>query len=118
MLILAVDDDPHLRKLYEEEFQEEGYDVLVASSGPEALDIFSKESPDIVTLDIIMPGMDGIEVLRKMKEHNPSVPVIMSTGYSCKDDFAVWASDAYIIKNIDLTELKCAIDKLLVTFKR
>jgi len=113
MKVLIVDDDPHLRKLYEEELQEEGYEVLIASSGKEALDIFSKELPDIVTLDILMPGMDGIEVLRKMKEQKPTLPVIMSTAYDYRDDFSVWASEAYVVKSADLTELKNTIKKLL-----
>ncbi len=117
MKVLIVDDDPHLRKLYEEELQEDGYEVLIASSGSEALDIFSKESPDIVTLDILMPGMDGIEVLRKMKEQKPSLPVIMSTAYDYRDDFSVWASEAYVVKSADLTELKSTIKRLLTEKK-
>ncbi len=68
MKILIVDDDPHIRDLYKEELEDEGYEVFLANSGKEALEIFSKESPDLVTLDILMPGMNGIEVLRKMKE--------------------------------------------------
>ncbi len=112
MKILIVDDDPHIRMLYKEELEEEGYEVFIASSGKEALDIFSQESPDVVTLDILMPGMDGIEVLRKMKEQNPSLPVIMSTAYDYRDDFSVWASEAYVVKSADLTELKATIKKV------
>ncbi len=118
MKILVVDDDQHLRELYKEELEEEGYKVLVASSGQEALEIFEKESPDIVTLDILMPGMDGIEVLRKMKEKDPKLPVIMCTAYDYRDDFSVWASEAYIVKSADLTELKNTIKKLLEEKKK
>ncbi len=113
MKLLIVDDDPHIRMLYKEELEEEGYEVFVANSGQEALELFSKESPDIVTLDILMPGMDGIEVLRKMKEKNPSLPVIMSTAYDYRDDFSVWASEAYVVKSADLTELKSTIKRIL-----
>ncbi len=113
MKILIVDDDPHIRMLYKEELEDEGYDVLIASSGKEALEIFSNESPDLVTLDILMPGMDGIEVLRRMKEKNPSLPVIMSTAYDYRDDFSVWASEAYVVKSADLTELKKTIKKII-----
>ncbi|KJR41787.1 response regulator receiver protein [Candidatus Magnetoovum chiemensis] len=113
MKILIVDDDPHLRALYKEEFQDDGYEVFIASSGKEALDMFMEQLPDIVTLDILMPGMDGIEVLRKMKEKKPQLPVIMSTAYDYRDDFAVWASDAYVVKSADLTELKSTVKRLL-----
>ncbi|MBF0457823.1 MAG: response regulator [Nitrospirae bacterium] len=113
MKVLIVDDDPHLRKLYKEELEDEHYDVYIASSGKEALEIFAKELPDIVTLDILMPGMDGIEVLRRMKEQKPNLPVIMSTAYDYRDDFSVWASDAYVVKSADMTELKNTIKNLL-----
>ncbi|MBF0472906.1 MAG: response regulator [Nitrospirae bacterium] len=113
MKILIVDDDPHIRTLYKEELIDEGYEVVLANSGKEALEIFEKENFDLVTLDILMPGMDGIEVLRKMKEKNPALPVIMSTAYDYRDDFSVWASEAYVVKSADLDELKSTIKKLL-----
>jgi DNA-binding response OmpR family regulator len=77
------------------------------------MDMFEKESPDIVTLDILLPDIDGIRLLRQMKEKNPKVPIIMSTAYDYRDDFAVWASEAYIVKSSDLDELKGMIKKLL-----
>ncbi|HHN64671.1 MAG TPA: response regulator [Nitrospirae bacterium] len=113
MKILVVDDDPAIRMLYKEELEDEGYEVVVASSGKEALELFEKESPDLVTLDILMPDMDGIQVLRKMKEMRPRLPIIMSTAYDYRDDFAVWASEAYVVKSSDTTELKETIRRLL-----
>jgi DNA-binding response OmpR family regulator len=113
MKILIVDDDPHIRTLYKEELLDEGYEVVLANSGKEALELFEKEKFDLVTLDILMPGMDGIEVLRKMKEKNPTLPVIMSTAYDYRDDFSVWASEAYVVKSADMAELKSTIKKLL-----
>jgi DNA-binding response OmpR family regulator len=113
MKILVVDDDEHILRLYREELQEEGYDVLTAKTGAEGLRLFETESPDLVTLDILIPDMDGITLLRKMKEMRPRVPIIMSTAYDYRDDFAVWASEAYIVKSSDLTELKGMIKKLL-----
>lgn len=113
MKVLIVDDDPAIRMLYKEELEEEGYDVVTASSGDEALKLFDSEDPDIVTLDILMPGMDGIQVLRHMKEKKPRLPIIMSTAYDYRDDFAIWASEAYIVKSADLTQLKDTIKKLL-----
>jgi DNA-binding response OmpR family regulator len=113
MKILVVDDDPSIRMLYKEELEDEGYEVIAASSGDEALRLFDEENPDLVTLDILMPDMDGIQVLRKMKEKKPRLPIIMSTAYDYRDDFAVWASEAYVVKSSDTRELKDTIKGLL-----
>lgn len=113
MKILIVDDDPHIRRLYREELEDEGYEVLVAETGAQAMEMFERENPALVTLDILMPDVDGIKLLRQMKEKKPQVPVIMSTAYDYRDDFAVWASEAYIVKSAELTDLKEAIKKLL-----
>ncbi len=112
MKILIVDDDVHILRLYKEELEEEGYEVVVANTGKKALELFEKENPNIVTLDILMPDIDGISLLRKMKEQQPKVPIIMSTAYDYRDDFSVWASEAYIVKSADLNELKKTIKKL------
>ncbi|MDH4027841.1 MAG: response regulator [Nitrospirota bacterium] len=112
MKLLIVDDDLNIQRLYKEELEEEGYDIVIAGTGKEALEMFEKENPDIVTLDILMPDIDGISLLRKMKEQRPDIPIIMSTAYDYRDDFAVWASEAYIVKSSDLGELKKTIKKL------
>jgi DNA-binding response OmpR family regulator len=113
MKILVVDDDQHIQRLYKEEFEEEGYEVVIASNGKEAIELFDSEVPDLVTLDILLPDVDGIRLLRQMKEKRPKVPIIMSTAYDYRDDFAVWASEAYIVKSSDLDELKATIKKML-----
>ncbi|MBI4688755.1 MAG: response regulator [Nitrospirae bacterium] len=113
MKILVVDDDLHIQKLYKEELEEEGYKVVIAGTGEKAMELFLKENPDLVTLDILMPDIDGIKLLRQMKEKKPRLPIIMSTAYDYRDDFAVWASEAYIVKSADLNELKNTIKKLL-----
>ncbi|HDN94865.1 MAG TPA: response regulator [Nitrospirae bacterium] len=113
MKLLIVDDDTNIQRLYKEELEEEGYDVTIATTGTNALELFQKENFDIVTLDILMPDIDGISLLRKMKEQKPDIPIIMSTAYDYRDDFAVWASEAYIVKSSDLGELKKTIKKLL-----
>jgi DNA-binding response OmpR family regulator len=113
MKILVVDDDKRIQLLYQAELEEEGYEVFIAGSGSEAIEMFDTVNPDLVTLDILMPDIDGIQVLRKMKEKNPQLPVIMSTAYDYRDDFAVWASEAYLVKSSDLAELKLTIKKLI-----
>jgi DNA-binding response OmpR family regulator len=113
MKILVVDDEKNILKLYQAELEDEGYTVATANSGREALEAFEKENPDLVTLDILMPDMDGIQVLRQMKEKRPSIPIIMLTAYDYRDDFSVWVSDAYVVKSSDLTNLKATVKQLL-----
>ncbi len=112
--ILVVDDEESIHLLYREEFEEEGYNVISAMSGEEALKLFKEKEPDLVVLDINMPGMDGIEVLRQMKQMKPDVPVILSSAYpEYKQDLASWASDDYIVKSFSMDELKESVRKHL-----
>ena len=113
MKILVVDDEKNILKLYKAELEDEGYEVVVANSGKEALELFRAENPDLVTLDIMMPDMDGIQVLRQLKQERPQVPVIMLTAYDYRDDFSVWVSDAYVVKSSDLVSLKSTIKQIL-----
>ena len=114
MKILIVDDDQNILRLYKEELEEEGYTIVTASNGQEAIERFDQEDPDLVTLDILLPDIDGIKLLRQMKEKKPRLPIIMSTAYDYRDDFSVWASEAYIVKSSDLAELKSMIKRLLI----
>jgi len=112
--VLVVDDEENQRKLYVQELQEEGYEVIEAENGRVALTRVEEEAPDIVVLDICMPGMDGIEALGKILSEDLHVPVVLNTAYGAyKDNFMSWAADAYVVKSSDLTELKRTIRKLL-----
>ena len=112
--IMVVDDEENIRFLYKEELIDEGYEVILASSGNEALELLKKNKPDLITLDIKMPGMDGIETLRRIKEIDKNMPVILCTAYGqYKQDFSSWASDDYVVKSADLNELKTKIKSLL-----
>lgn len=112
--ILLIDDEDNILLVYREEFEDAGYQVISASNGEEGLAKFTDEKPDLVILDILMPGMDGISVLRKMKMLDSNVPVVLSSAYpQFKHDLATWASDAYIVKSGDISDLKNAVEKLL-----
>ena len=113
--ILVVEDDEHQRLLYEEELGLEGYEVILAASGQEAVATVANQSVDCVVLDIAMPGMDGVETLGKILDINRQLPIILHTAYSSyKDDFMTWAAEAYVIKSSDLTSLKEHIRKALL----
>jgi len=114
--LLVVDDDKNLRLLYEQELTDEGHEVTLAGSGPEALEYLKTKRPDLIILDISMPGMDGIEALGKILAKDKSMPVILNTAYSTyKDNFMTWSADAYVVKSGDLTELKAKIKDVLKT---
>ncbi len=112
--ILIVDDEEHIRLLYKEEFEEEGYNVILACSGEDALAEVEKTTPDLITLDIKMPGIDGITLARKIKDMKSDVPIIFVSAYEdYKHDFGCWASDAYFVKSANLSELKSLISTIL-----
>ncbi len=112
--ILVVEDEDNVRLLYEETLRDEGYNVTTVSSGKEALDVLSKEDFDLVTLDIEMPDMNGLEVAGKIREMGKDVRIVFVTAYSnYRDDLSSWAADEYIVKSSDLNVIKDQIKRLL-----
>lgn len=112
--ILVVDDEQSIRLLYQEELQDEGHEVELASSGEEALVKIRARRPDLVTLDIKMGGMDGLETLAKIREIDLELPIILCTAYGTyRQDFGTWGSDVYVTKSADTEELKREIRRLL-----
>lgn len=89
-LILVVDDDPRLLHVVSVYLGIENYDVVTASSGEEALEVLGQNNPDLVILDVMMPGMDGIQVCEAIRA-NPTtrdLPVLMFTALSSDEDVA------------------------------
>jgi len=84
--ILLIDDEPDIVRVLSMSLKADGYDVIPAHSGIEGIEIFEKERPDIVLTDIKMPGMDGIEVLKKVKSIHPQSEVIIITGHGDIDN--------------------------------
>jgi CheY-like chemotaxis protein len=112
--ILVVDDEQHICELYQSELEDEGYKVTVAHSGIEALRSIEANPPDLVVLDIQMPGMDGIETLERLVGSDKGIPIILNTAYShYKEDFTTWGADAYVVKSSDTSKLKAEIKRLL-----
>ena len=112
--ILLVEDDLNECVLYERELGEQGHNILIAHNGPQALAMCEDAKPDLVVMDVSMPGMDGIDVMSRMLCKNNKLPIIINTAYaSYKEDFRAWAADAYVVKSADLTELKRTVAHIL-----
>jgi CheY-like chemotaxis protein len=112
--LLIVDDEANQRRLYQEELSDEGYTIMLAQNGKEALESIGAMPPDLVVLDIRMPVMDGLEALGKIIGKERNIPVIIHSAYSSyKDDFISWAADDFVVKSADLTGLKRKIRELL-----
>jgi len=79
--ILVVDDEPAIRDTMRMILEYDGYEVLLAGSGQEALQTAERENPDLVFLDVKMPGMDGLEVLSRLKGTNETLPVVIISAH-------------------------------------
>ncbi len=80
MRVLVIDDHPELALVVAEILESAGHQALVAGSGEEGLRVIEQSGPDAVFLDVVMPGIDGIEVLRRIREKRPHLPVILLSG--------------------------------------
>ncbi len=115
--ILIIDDEKHLCWALEKAMRQEGYQALSATSGKKGLELIKEESPSLVILDLKMPEMDGLEVLRKAREIQPGLPVIMLTAHgtieTAIEAMKIGAVD-YLTKPFDLEELKIVIKQNLM----
>jgi len=78
--ILVIDDEPGIRDLLDTLLSRKGYDVVLADSGQNGLEVFRRARPDVIVLDLKMPGMNGVTVLQQIRSLNPTQPVIVLTG--------------------------------------
>ena len=115
MRILVVDDDPPSVKMISFLLHEEGYTVLTASNGADALDIVEREAPDLVILDVMMPHMDGLEVCRRIRR-TMQVPILILSAKGETADRVVGldvGADDYLSKPFDPTELLARVRAVL-----
>jgi len=115
--ILAVDDERHIVRLVEVNLQRAGYEVVTAYDGREALEKVKSENPDLVVLDVMMPYMDGFEVLKHLKAEpeTAEIPVIMLTAKAQDADvFRGWQSgvDCYLTKPFNPMELLTFVKRI------
>lgn len=114
-LILLIDDDKEVLEINRKYLAGEGFSVCTAASPQAGLALARKAAPDCVVLDVMMPGADGFQVCRQLREFS-SVPVIFLTGKSSEEDKITGlttGADDYIVKPYSLRELKARIDVLL-----
>jgi len=112
--ILCVDDDLSLLYLFKEELSEEGYKVILAKDGKQAMDKFREHKPQAVVMDIRMPIMDGIETLNSMLGIDRQIPIILNTCFpEYRQNYMTWGADVFIVKSSDLSELKQKIREVL-----
>lgn len=115
--ILVIDDERHIRMLYQEELQGEGYEVAMSDGAEPVVDVIAREKPDLLILDIkIGPNISGLDLLQTLRGPYPDLPVILSTAYdSFQYDLKSIAADDYVVKSVDLTELK---DKIAAALQK
>lgn len=114
--ILAVDDEKQVREFMKDFLEDHGFEVRVAGSGQEALKQAEKFQPDLMLLDVQMPGMDGLEVLKQVKNSWPHIRVIMVTGIDARETIEKVLSlgaDNYMIKPLSLARLKQMVKEVL-----
>jgi CheY-like chemotaxis protein len=117
--ILVIDDEPDVVSYLSAFLEDEGFQVLTASNGPDGLALAREEAPDLITLDITMPGMSGIEVLTTLRrdENLNGLPVVIITGVTSFDKLTdyrdVRAPEGFMQKPIDLVTLLSTIEGIL-----
>lgn len=114
--ILLVDDEPHILELLSVALEDEEYRILLANNGKEALTQLKKEQPQVVLLDIRMPNMDGVQVLRQIKKTNKAMSVIMMTAYGAMEtvlEATKLGAYDYLTKPLDLERIKVLIRRAL-----
>jgi CheY-like chemotaxis protein len=114
--ILVIDDEPGIRDLLDTLLSGKGYDVILADSGEKGLEVFRRARPDVVVLDLKMPGMDGLTVLQQILRDNPKQPVIILTGAGTpesEEQVRKLGVTEYVEKRFSLHLLGDALKRLL-----
>ena len=112
--LLIADDEQNIRKVLEAIFKKEGYQVFTAENGVRASEVAAREKIDVLITDLIMPDMNGVELLQRVKKQNPALVAIMITAYAtiktCVDAMRFGASD-YITKPFDVNEIRAVVNR-------
>ena len=115
--LLIVDDEAGIIEEVKAFFEEEGYTVHTADTGKEGIDALTQFQPDLVILDMKLPDMSGLQVLKYCKENYPATKVIVNTGYvdqAIFDEAERLGRDSFLSKPFNLEHLKAEVDRLIV----
>jgi len=116
--VLVIDDEPGIRDLLDTLLSRKGYDVVLAENGRKGLELFRREHPDVIVLDLKMPGMDGFTVLQQINSLDPRTPVIILTGAGtpeAEQRIRAFGVTEYIEKEFSLHRLGDSLKRLLET---
>ena len=114
--ILVIDDEQSIRELLNTLLHRKGYDVVLAESGKKGLELFRRERPDVMVLDLKMPGMDGLTVLQQVRSLEPKQPVIILTGAGTaeeKQQVRALGVTEFVEKGLSLHLLGDALKRIL-----
>jgi two-component system, OmpR family, response regulator ResD len=114
--VLVVDDEPTIAEVVSRYLERAGYRTRIASDGIEAIDAATSQRPDLVVLDLMLPGIDGLEVMRRLREHDRGTPVILLTAKGEESDRVVGlrlGADDYVVKPFSPAELVARVDAVL-----
>ena len=114
--VLVVEDDRDLRQLFARVLQRSGYETLEAGDGQQALEVLEREYVDLIISDIMMPVMDGYELVRSLREADMKMPVLMITAKDAFDDMRLGflsGSDDYMVKPVNINEMVLRVGALL-----
>jgi DNA-binding response OmpR family regulator len=115
--ILVIDDEKYALELIETCLRDEGYEVFTAFTEQAAIKKFEQEHPDLVIIDIQMPGTDALGLLRKIREKKQMLPVITHTGFDYRPELADWKKEtnAFVVKSFDLDGLIMQVKNCLLS---
>jgi two-component system cell cycle sensor histidine kinase/response regulator CckA len=114
--VLVVDDEAPVRKFVDRVLRDAGYHTVVASDGPEAIELAAKVVPEILVTDVMMPQMSGAELARLLRQQQPSLKVLYLTGFAdnlFKEKVTLWEDEAYLDKPCSIKSLLQAVSLLL-----
>ncbi len=115
--VLVVDDEPTIAEIVSRYLERAGYETRIASDGIEAIDAATAQRPDLVVLDLMLPGIDGLEVMRRLREHDRGrTPVILLTAKGEESDRVIGlrlGADDYVVKPFSPAELVARVDAVL-----
>jgi CheY-like chemotaxis protein len=113
--VLVADDNDVAQRLCKRVLEKAGYSVLIAADGLQAVDVALNQHPSMILMDVAMPGIDGLEAMRRIKTQMPSMPIVIASAHSMASDterFLAAGADNVLSKPFRLADLIAIVDKL------